>query len=52
MDLFTAMETARAIRYLKPDPVPEELIEKLIWAATRCGPYLSGMENSWIEEPP
>ena len=36
MDLFEAMETSRAMRYLKPDPVPEELVEKLIWAATRA----------------
>ena len=34
MDVFEAMETARAIRYLRPDPVDRELIEKLIWAAT------------------
>lgn len=36
MDVFEAMGTARAIRYLKPDPVDPELIEKLIWAATRA----------------
>lgn len=36
MDVFEAMETCRAIRYLKPDPVPEELITKLVWAATRA----------------
>lgn len=36
MDAFEAMGTARAIRYLKPDPVDPELIEKLIWAATRA----------------
>ncbi len=36
MDLFEAMETCRAIRYLKPDPVPEELIRKLVHAATRA----------------
>ena len=36
MDVFEAMETARAIRYLKSDPVDRELIEKLIWAATRA----------------
>lgn len=36
MDVFEAMDTARAIRYLKPDPVDRELIEKLIWAATRA----------------
>lgn len=36
MDVFEAMETCRAMRYLKPDPVPEELIRKLIHAATRA----------------
>ena len=36
MDVFEVMETCRAIRYLKPDPVPEELITKLVWAATRA----------------
>ncbi len=36
MDVFEAMGSARAIRYLKPDPVDPELIEKLIWAATRA----------------
>jgi nitroreductase len=30
------METCRAIRYLKPDPVPQALIEKVIYAATRA----------------
>jgi nitroreductase len=36
MDLFEAMDTCRAIRYLRPDPVPEEMIDKVIWAATRA----------------
>jgi nitroreductase len=36
MDIFEAMGTARAIRYLKPDPVSDDLIDKLIWAATRA----------------
>ncbi len=36
MDVFEAMETCRAIRYLKPDPVPQALIERVIWAATRA----------------
>jgi nitroreductase len=36
MDVFEAMGTCTAMRYLKPDPVPEELIEKLLWAATRA----------------
>ena len=36
MDAIEAMETCRAIRYLKPDPVPQALIEKVIYAATRA----------------
>jgi len=36
VDVFEAMGTARAIRYLKPDPVPRELVEKVVWAATRA----------------
>lgn len=34
MDVFEAMQTCRAIRYLKPDPVDEQLIEQVITAAT------------------
>ncbi len=30
------METCRAIRYLRPDPVPDELVHKLVYAATRA----------------
>jgi nitroreductase len=36
MEALEALETARAIRYLKPDPLPEALLEKLIWGATRA----------------
>ena len=36
MEVFEALETARAMRYLRPDPVPEELLKKLVWAATRA----------------
>lgn len=36
MDIFEVMGTARAIRRLKPDPVPQELIDQLMWAATRA----------------
>ena len=34
MDVFEAMRTCRAMRYLKPDPVDDDLIEKIITAAT------------------
>ena len=36
MDIFEVMDTCRAMRRLKPDPVPTELLEKLIHAATRA----------------
>ena len=28
--------TCRAMRWLRPDPLPDELVERLIWAATRA----------------
>ena len=34
--LFEAMRTQRAIRYFKPDPVPEELLTKLLEAASKA----------------
>jgi nitroreductase len=36
MDVLDAMGTCRAMRRLKPDPVPDELVERVIWAATRA----------------
>ena len=36
MDVFEAMGTARAMRFFKPDPVPADLLEKVLWAATRA----------------
>ena len=33
---FEVIGTQRAMRRLKPDPVPEEHIKKIIWAATRA----------------
>ena len=35
-DVLEVLGTARAVRYFKPDPVPSELIERLVWAATRA----------------
>lgn len=45
MDVFEAMGTARAVRYLKPDPVEPELLEKLVWAATRASS--PGNSQAW-----
>jgi len=34
--VFETLGSARAMRYLKPDPVPPEYVEALIWAGTRA----------------
>lgn len=36
VDLFAAMGTCRAMRQLKPDPVPAEMVDRILWAATRA----------------
>lgn len=36
MDLFDAMGTCRAIRYFTDEPIDDELIDQLVWAATRA----------------
>jgi nitroreductase len=36
MDAFEAMGTAVSMRWLKPDPVPDDLVDRLVWAATRA----------------
>jgi nitroreductase len=36
VDVFEAMETARAIRRFRPDPIDPASIERVIWAATRA----------------
>src|ERR1700722_3959679 len=36
MDVFEAMGTAVSMRWLNADPVPDELVDKLVWAATRA----------------
>jgi nitroreductase len=36
LDVFEAMGTARAMRWLKPDAVPMSVIERVLWAATRA----------------
>ena len=44
MDVFEAMESAMTMRWLSKEPVPDELIDKLIWAGTRA----SSPENSQL----
>jgi nitroreductase len=35
-DIFEVIGSQRAMRRFKPDPVPDELVKKMIWAATRA----------------
>ena len=44
-DLFETMETMRAMRRLKPDPVPDELIARILRAGT-CAPS-GGNTQKW-----
>jgi nitroreductase len=46
LGLFDAIYTARALRRLKPDPVPEELITKVLDAAIRAPS--GGNAQNWI----
>jgi nitroreductase len=48
MDVIEAMETCSAARYLKPDPVPQELIERVIYAATRASSPGNSQEWDFI----
>src|SRR5229473_5536735 len=43
-DLFEIMQTTRAMRRLKPDPVPDALIRKII-AAGLCAPSGGDMQH-------
>jgi nitroreductase len=45
MDVIEAMETCSAARYLKPDPVPPDLIERVIYTATRASS--PGNSHQW-----
>ena len=36
IDLFEAIDTQRGIRYFRPDPVPDELITRLLPAAIKA----------------
>ena len=43
--VFEALYTARALRRLKPDPVPDELIARVVEAGTRAGS--GGNAQNW-----
>ena len=34
MDLYDAMSTLRAVRRIKPDPIPDEVLDRVLRAAT------------------
>jgi nitroreductase len=36
IDVFEAMETCRSLRRFKPDPVPDDVLEQLVYYATRA----------------
>jgi nitroreductase len=44
--LFEAMYTARAMRWLKPDPVPDEMIEQILEAAIQAPN--AGNRQNWL----
>ena len=46
LGIFDAIYSARALRRLKPDPVPEELITKVLDAAIRAPS--GGNAQNWI----
>ena len=48
MDVIEAMETCSAARYLKPDPVPQDLLERVIYAATRASSPANSQEWDFI----
>ncbi len=48
MDVIEAMETCSAARYLRARPVPQELIERVIYAATRASSPGNSQEWDFI----
>jgi nitroreductase len=46
MDLFKALHTQRAIRSFKPDPVPDDLLHKVLDAAIRAPS--GGNSQQWV----
>ncbi len=49
ISLFEAIHSARALRRLKPDPVPEDLLTKVLDAAIRAPS--AGNAQSWSPMP-
>ncbi len=36
ISLFEAIDTQRALRYIKPDPVPDEMLDRILRSAVRA----------------
>ncbi len=53
MNVIEAMETCTAMRYLKEDPVPREVLRRLVYAATRASSpgNTQGWEFVVIDDP-
>ena len=47
-DVFELMQTTRAMRRLKPDPVPREMLEKMVEAATWAPSGGNQQQYSWV----
>ena len=45
LGLFEAMHTQRALRYIKPDPIPDELVRKVLDAGIRAPS--GGTQQKW-----
>jgi nitroreductase len=45
VDVFETMETCRAIRYFKKDPVSNDIIDRLVYAGTRAPS--AGNQQAW-----
>ncbi|TMA52208.1 MAG: nitroreductase, partial [Deltaproteobacteria bacterium] len=46
LDVLEAIHTARMLRVLKPDPIPDEMIQRILEAAI-CAPS-AGNAQQWI----
>jgi nitroreductase len=46
--VISAMETCRAIRRFRPEPVPDEIIERVVYAATRAPSVANGQNWAFV----
>ena len=45
MELYDAMSTLRAVRRIKPDPIPDDVLQRVLQAATWAP--TGGNHQSW-----